>query len=109
MFLYLSILCLVFLFSGSGIIADILTLPNLLKLIEYDIIEHLDVGSLHTGRTGLDNTCTLEFAERIYDHGSGDSHTVCDLARNQDSLFAIQLVKDMDNRFQFGELQSVEG
>ena len=50
MFLYLSILCLVFLFSGSGIIADILTLPNLLKLIEYDIIEHLDVGSLHTGQ-----------------------------------------------------------
>ena len=67
MFLYLSILCLVFLFSGSGIIADILTLPNLLKLIEYDIIEHLDVGSFHTGRPGLDNTCTLKLPQCIDD------------------------------------------
>ena len=92
MFLYLSILCLVFLFSGSGIIADILTLPNLLKLIEYDIIEHLDVGSFHTGRPGLDNTCTLKLPQCIDNNGTCDTYTVSDLAGYQDSLVAIQFI-----------------
>lgn len=108
MFLYLSILCLIFLFPGSRIIVDILALSDLLKLIEYDIIEHFNVGSLHTGGTGLDDACTLELPQRIDDDGACDADPVCDFARYEDALGAVQLIKDMDDRFHLREGQCAD-
>ena len=71
--------------------------------------QYLDVGSLHAGGSGLDNTGALELAECIYDHGAGDPHTVRDLAGYQDSLVAIQFLKNMGNGFQLGEGQGADG
>ena len=68
----------------------------LFKLIKDHFIKNFNVSSLHTGWTGFDHTCTLEFTQCIYDHGSGDTYTVSDLAGNQDTLIPIQLIKNMD-------------
>ena len=74
----------------------------MLQLCKYIIIDYLDVSSFHTGRTGFDDTGALKLTERIYDHGPGNSHTVCNLAGYQDSPCSIQLIKNVDDRFQFG-------
>ena len=72
---------------------------DLLKLVEDYFIKNLNVSSLHTGRTGLDNPGTLEFAECVYDHGAGDPDSVGDLAGYKDSLVSVKLLEDMGDRF----------
>ena len=45
---------------------------NLTEFIKYRIVDHLDVGSLHSRRTGLDHTGALKLAQGIDDHGMAD-------------------------------------
>ena len=81
---------------------------DLLKLVEDYFIKNLNVSSLHTGRTGLDHTCTLKFTQCIYDHRSGDTYAVSNLAGNKDAFVSIQFIKDMDDRLKLSEGQGTE-
>lgn len=63
-------------------------------------LKDLDIRSLHTGGPGLDDTGALKFPQSVYDNGTGDAHTVCDLAGNQDPFISVQLVENMRDGFQ---------
>ena len=71
------------------------------QFIEHHVVHDLNVGSLHSGGTGFDHSGTLKFSKCIDDHGSCDSYTVCDLTCNKNSLFAIHLLKNVGDGFQF--------
>ena len=58
---------------------------QLRKLLEYNIVQHLDVGSLHAGRAGLYHACAFELPQGIYNNGTRDPYSVCNLAGNQNS------------------------
>jgi GTP-sensing pleiotropic transcriptional regulator CodY len=66
-------------------------------------LQHFNVGSFHTGRSGFNHTGTFKLPQSVYDNRSGDSHAVCDLTCNQDSLISVKFIKNMDDRLQFGE------
>ena len=82
---------------------------QLRQFIEHHIVHDLNVGSLHSGGTGLDDACALEFAEGIDDDGAGDAYAVGDAAGYQDALVSLQLVEDMGDSFQLGEGQCADG
>ena len=75
----------------------------ILELLKYVIVEDLDVGALHSGRTRLDDPRALELAKRIDDDRAGDSDSVGDLAGYKDSLAAAQLIKDVNDGLELGE------
>ena len=68
---------------------------NLLQLVKNDIIENLDICSLHSGRSRLNNAGALELPERIDDNGSCDAYPVGYLARDKNTLIAVELLEDM--------------
>ena len=76
---------------------------QLCQLIKYHIIHYFNVGSLHSGGTGLDDACALEFPKGVDDDGTGDAHAVSDTAGYQDTFVALQLLEDMGNSLQLRE------
>ena len=56
---------------------------------------------LHTAGTRLDNANTLKFVQGIYDYSPSDAYTICNFASYQDSFFAVQFIKDMEDCLQF--------
>ena len=79
------------------------------QFVENHIVQNLDVGAFHSAGAGLDDARTLEFSKGVDDNGTGDAHAVCDLAGNQDTFHAVQLVKDVNDGFQLGEGKGVDG
>ena len=67
-----------------------------------------NVGSLHTGRTGLYNACTpnLRSALTILERVMPTLSAILLATRN--ALVAFQLIEDVGNCFQFGEGQSAD-
>ena len=49
-------------------ISGLFILPQSRDLVKYDLIFDLDVGTLHAGGTGLNDTRALEFAQGVDDH-----------------------------------------
>ena len=70
------------------------------QFVENHIVQNLDVGAFHSAGAGLDDAGTLEFSKGVDDNGTGDAHTVCDLAGNQDPFISVQLVENMRDGFQ---------
>lgn len=87
-------------FVGPQYLVMFLLLFDLIQFVKNNIIEHLDVCSAHTGRSGFNDPGTLKLAKRIYDHRPGNADTVCDLAGHKNSFLASELVKNMYDRFQ---------
>ena len=50
---------------------------RLLQFLKNAVIDYLDIGAFHTGRTGFDHTCTLEFSQGIDDDGTGNACFIC--------------------------------
>ena len=68
----------------------------ILELLEYVIVEDLDVGALHAGRTRLDDPRALELAKRIHDDRACNTDSVGDLAGDQNAFVAVQLVENVN-------------
>ena len=75
----------------------------ILELLEYVIVEDLNVGALHAGGTGLDDPRALELAKRVHDDRACNSDSVCNLACHKDSLTAAQLIEDVNDGFELRE------
>ena len=53
---------------------------RLFQFLKNAVIDYLDIGAFHTGRTGFDHTCTLEFSQGIDDDGTGNACFICNTA-----------------------------
>ena len=88
-------------YALSSCLFFLILLFDLVEFVEYNVVQYFDVGSLHAGRARLNHACTLELAQCIHNDGSCDTHAVGNLACHKDSLLAVHLIKNMNDRFQF--------